>query len=72
MVRPTNKDSRYPYTYACDWLRMAGAAKSRGDACRLYDGYDEACTLADQYIIYWNLQQDAEDVLRHTKERLND
>jgi len=67
MDKPNRKDKRYPYTYACDWLRMAGKADSRADACRLYDGYDEACRYADQYCIYWGFMYDAEAVLNATR-----
>lgn len=55
-------DSRYPYTYACDWIRMAGPVGSEGvvlsrfDASRIrtciasalgMDDRELACKLAD-------------------------
>jgi len=53
--------SRYPYTYAADWVRMAGLADSRADASRWrkavdvgdMDDAEFAALLANQYIDYW-------------------
>lgn len=70
MYKPSKKDDRYPYTYACDWLRMCGAANSRSEASELYEGYDEACSLADQYCLYYGYLKAAEEVLRYSKTKL--
>lgn len=55
---------RYPYTYACDWLRMKGLAESRSDAASMYDGWDEAVVLADKYVTYWALVNMANEILK--------
>lgn len=49
-------DSRYPYTYACDYLRAlagagyAGTKLSRADASRLRSGIAEALGIADEEV----------------------
>jgi len=57
------KNDRYPFTYACDWLREAGVADSRSDASDWITREAEilstdksyiARTLADQYINYYS------------------
>ena len=72
MLRPSKSDERYPYTYACDWLRMCDLAHSRSEAASLYDGYDEACFLADQYCLYYKGIYDAEEILKYSKKKLGE
>jgi hypothetical protein len=55
--------SRYPYTYACDWLRMKGKAKSRSEAAQLYSDEAEATIYAEQYVAYEASQAMAEDMI---------
>lgn len=59
--------SRYPYTYACDWLRMKGLAQSRSDAAQLINGRDEAVILAEQYVTYFSLLNMADEFLNEVK-----
>jgi hypothetical protein len=56
--------SRFPYTYACDWLRMAGKAGSRSDAAQLYNGPEEAAVYAELYVIYTAHMDVAEALLK--------
>lgn len=59
----SKNDSRYPYTYSADWIRLCGLAESRSDAAewaKLYcakhgidlESFKASC--ADQYISYFN------------------
>ena len=66
-MKPNKESARYPYTYACDWLRMCGKADTRSEAAQLYDGYDEACRYADQYVLYWSIRENAESLLEQGK-----
>jgi hypothetical protein len=61
----SNDDTRYPYTYACDYIRslagygVGGTKLSRGDASQIMKGiasamgqpnhHSLACALADHY-----------------------
>lgn len=63
-------NTRYPYTYAYDWVREAGLAESRGDAAfwckheaiRRGVEKDYLCRiLADQYVKYYEMLQIAND-----------
>lgn len=56
--------ARYPYTYACDWLRMKGLAESRSEAAGLYNGWDEAVVLAEKYVTYFALMNMADEFLK--------
>jgi carboxylesterase type B len=62
-------DSRYPYTYACDFIRRAGPVAqsgtvlSRSDASKIrqqianalgMDDHELACKLADVEMVYMN------------------
>lgn len=62
-------DSRYPYTYSCDFIRAAGpvgrggVVLSRSDASQIrqriakalgMDDHELACKLADAEIVYEN------------------
>ena len=48
--------SRYPYTYACDWIRQLGFADSRSDATKYCKDEDGAKLFAEQYVTYWALE----------------
>ena len=52
IIAKSRDSTRYPYTYACDWLRMLGLADSRSEAARLYKDEGEAIKLAEKYIYY--------------------
>ena len=59
-------DSRYPYTYACDFLRgLAGYGKlSRADASQVRSGIAEALGMADDELArkladHYKVNQDA-------------
>ncbi len=56
--------SRYPYTYACDWLRLQGKAETRAEAAGMYDGWTEAVVLAEKYVTYWALVNMANELLQ--------
>jgi hypothetical protein len=65
--------TRYPYTFAYDWLREAGLAESRADAAgyvrkRAEELGLDAQTLivkaADEYITYWSKHEEAEQLKR--------
>lgn len=67
--------TRYPYTFAYDWLREAGLAESRADAAKFVreraeelglDAEDLIVKAADEYIAYWSAQEEAEQVKRDT------
>ena len=58
----TRNSQRYPYTYACDWIREAGLAQSRSDASQWrrakavelgIEDAELARLYADQYIHYY-------------------
>jgi hypothetical protein len=49
--------SRYPYTYACDWIKQLGFAYSRADATKFYKSAEEAKVFAEQYVTYWALEE---------------
>jgi hypothetical protein len=76
-------DSRYPYTYSCDYIRMAGpvgpggVVLSRSDASQIrqsiadalgMDDHDLACKLADTELLR---QSDPKAVEIQTKRLLN-
>jgi hypothetical protein len=75
-------DSRYPYTYACDFIRAAspvnheGVVLSRGDASQIrkhiakalcMDDHELACKLADAEL---ERQSDPQEVNRQTSRLL--
>lgn len=66
----SKEDSRYPYTYACDWLRMAGLAKSRSDASEVISKLatwrkipreDQAKEIAGQYVRHFEERERLDD-----------
>ena len=74
-------DSRYPYTYSCDFIRMAGPVGrggvllSRADASRIrqriaealgIDDHELACKLADAEIAHENCP----DAVKAQRDRL--
>lgn len=64
------QSTRYPYTYACDWLREAGIALDRSQAAqtisKLSDKMgvprdDLARILAEQYCNFWSQIEELEE-----------
>lgn len=69
----TKDHSRYPYTFAYDWMRQAGVAGSRADAAEWAVRAAKAVGVdvkefieraADEYIEYWKKHEEAEALAR--------
>jgi hypothetical protein len=75
-------DSRYPYTYSCDFIRRAGPISSEGvvlsraDASKIrrqialalgMDDRELACKLADAQLVH---QENPEEMLKETQRLL--
>jgi len=54
--------TRYPYTYACDWLRITKGYNSRSEAAHHYKDRNEAVEIAEMYILYESLLEIADKV----------
>jgi hypothetical protein len=69
-MRYSREDSRWPYTYAYDWMRMAGMFEARADGPEWFRDKAKALSIdvrklqekaADEYIAYYNAIEQVED-----------
>ena len=68
-MKYSRSDKRFPFTYAYDWLRMAGVANSRADAAEWVRSVTNSPLERDvlieraagEYIDYGNKIQQADD-----------